>query len=327
MKDSMKAVSWTEYGAPEVLTISRMRKPDPADDEVLVRVHAATVTPGDCEIRRFDMHVLFWLPLRIYFGLIKPGRPILGMELSGTIIAIGKDVGNFSIGDEVIAGTGLGLGAYAEYKCVKSEGFICKKPAGMSFEEAATLPTGGINALHYMRKAALEPGQKILIKGAAGCFGTYAVQLAKLMGAEVTGVDRGDKLEAVSSIGADHVIDYLTDDYTQHDEKYDVIFDVRGDTSIARGMKSLTSHGRYILATPWVGRVLEGLWCALTSDKKFVFSLASEKVEDLAYLGELVAAGKLQAVLDRTFSMDQISEAHRFVEEGGKTGHVAVTIP
>ncbi len=322
----MKAIIWTKYGAPEVLKFGEVEKPTPKDDEVLIKVHGATVTPGDCEIRRFEMHVLFWLPLRIYMGVFKPKRPILGMDLSGEIEVVGKDVTNFKVGDKIFAGNGIKFGAYAEYKCLKNNALMSIKPSSMSFEEAATIPTGGLNALHYIRKGNISPGQNMLIIGAAGCFGTYAVQLAKLMGAEVTGIDSTHKLETLSDLGADHIIDYTQEDFTKNGKTYDVVLDIAGKGSVSRNMKSLTKEGRYILATPWVFQVLQGLWSAMTSKRKFIFELAKERIEDLEYLTELIETKKLKAVVGRNYALKDMVEAHGYVESGDKIGHVTITV-
>lgn len=322
----MKAILWTRYGAPELLKLGEVDKPSPNDDELLVRVHAATVTPGDCEMRRFDMHPLFWLPLRIYMGITRPKRPILGMELSGVVEAVGRNVKEFKKGDAIISDTGIQFGAYAEYKCLNQKYAMALKPENLSFEEAATVPTAGLNALHYIRKAELKPGQKILIKGASGCFGTYAVQLAKLAGAKVTGIDHTDKLPVLRELGADQVIDYTKEDYTKNDMKYDVIFDVVGNSSISKGMKSLKSGGRYILATPWVKRVIQGIWSAKTSDKSFSYALANYTKEDLNYLTTLLSEGKIRAITGKSYRLEEMIEAHRYVEQGLKTGNVTITI-
>lgn len=327
----MKAVLWTKYGPPELLKLGELDKPVPNDDELLIRVRAATVTPGDCEIRRFEMHVLFWLPLRIYFGLFKPKRPVLGMELSGVVESVGENVKDFKEGDEVISDTGIRFGAYAQYIGLKRSYTMVKKPSNVSHEEAATIPTAGLNALHYIRKGNIQSGDKVLIKGASGCFGTYAVQLAKMQGAEVTGIDSTDKLSILTDLGADHVIDYTKEDFTKSDEKYDMIFDVVGKSSIAAGMKCLRNGGRYVLATPWVTRVIQGKWSALKSrltgtKKKFIYALAKYKEEDLEYLKDLVEADKLKPVIDRIFPLEEMVEAHKYVEQGSKKGNVAISI-
>ena len=329
----MKAILWTKYGPPDLLKLGEVDKPIPKDNEVLIRVHAATVMPGDCEMRRFDMHILFWLPLRIYMGVIKPRRPILGMDLAGEIETVGKDVTLFKKGDQVFSDTGISFGAYAEYKCQKSTHPMTIKPANMSYEEAATVPTPGLNALHYLRKGNIRPGQKVLINGAAGCFGTYAVQIAKIFGAEVTGVDSTKKLDLLRSLGADHVIDYTQEDFTKNGQTYDVIFDVVGKSSVWRAMKSLKPNGRYILATTWVFQIIQGLWSSMTSSlpwwqtgKKFIFELANYKTEDLVYLKELIEEGKIKSVIDRGYQLEQMSEAHWYVESGEKVGNVVITI-
>lgn len=322
----MKAIIWTEYGAPDVLKIKEVKKPIPKDDEVLVRVKAASVMPGDCEIRRFDMHVLFWLPLRLYMGISKPKRPILGMDLAGEVESVGKDVKTFKPDDQIFGNTGIRFGAYAEYACIKDKGVFAFKPSNMSYKEAVTVPTGGLNALHYMRKANIRSGEKILIRGAGGCFGTYAIQLAKLYGAEVTAVDNSDKLGILKPIGADHVLDYTKEDFTKNKEVYDIVFDVVGKGSVSKNMKCLKKNGRYILATPWVNQVLQGIWCSMLSDKKFIFELAKETSEDLVYLKNLIEEGKLKAVVDSSYPMEEIVNAHRYVESGEKKGHVVVSI-
>ena len=322
----MKAIFATKYGSPDVLHVREVKKPVPKDNEILVRVIAATVTPGDCEIRRFEMHVLFWLPLRLYLGIFKPRQPILGMEVAGEIESVGKDVTNFQVGDKIFGGTGLRFGAYAEYLCMNSAGPISLKPDEMSYEEAATIPTGGLNALHYIRKTNIQPGQKILINGAAGCFGTYAVQLAKNLGGEVTAVDSTDKLEVLRNIGADYVIDYTKEDFTKNGIAYDIIFDVVGKRSVMHAMKSLTKNGRYVLATPWVLQVLQGLWGSLISSRKFIFALAQESQEDLEEVKNQIAAGKLKPVIDKHYPLEQMKDAHTYVESGDKTGHVVITV-
>lgn len=322
----MKAVLWRKYGDPDLLEMGKVEKPSPKADEVLIKIHAATVTPGDCEMRRFDMHILFWLPLRLYMGIFRPKRPILGMELAGEIEEVGSEVRNFKNGDHIIAGTGIGFGAYAEYKCVKASAFIALKPKNMDFSEAATIPTGANNALHYIRLAKIQKGQKILIIGAAGCFGTYAVQLAKMHEAEITAIDSTNKLESIRSLGADHVIDYTQEDFTENGNSYDVIFDIAGKNSVSKNMKSLKKGGRYILATPWVKQVLQGIWSARTSGKKFIYSLAKENSKDLEYIKELVEKYQLKAVIDKRFYLHEMAAAHKHVEKGDKIGHVSILV-
>ena len=320
----MKAIVYTEYGPPDVLQLKEVEKPVPKDNEVLIKIHATTVTAGDTEIRRFKFPILFWLPLRIYIGLIRPRRPILGQELAGEIEAVGKDVKLFRKGDQVFGPSGSG--AYAEYTCLPSIYAMAIKPVNMTFEEAATVPTGGLNALHFLRKGNIQRGEKVLINGAAGTIGTFAVQLAKYFGAEVTGVDSTGKLDMLRTIGADQVIDYTKEDFTKSGETYDVIFDVVGKSSFSRSVRSLKQNGRYILAIPELSRMVRGLWTSMISSKKVITGLASEKTEDLIFLKELIEAGKIKSVIDRRYPLEQIAEAHSYVEKGHKKGNVVITV-
>lgn len=322
----MKAIVSTAYGSPDVLQLREVERPAPRDDEVLIRIHAATVTAGDCEIRSFKFPLLFWIPLRIGLGLIRPRRPILGQELAGEIEAAGKDVSRFRQGDRIFAVTGLRFGAYAEYTCLPDTCAMVTIPANMTYEEAATIPTGGLNALHFLRKANVQSGQTVLINGAAGSIGTIAVQLAKYFGAEVTGVDSTEKLAMLRSIGADHVIDYTQEDFTRSGLTYDVIFDVVGKSSFSRSIEALKPNGRYVLGNPRVGQMVRGVWIGLTSSKKVVFQMAGQNIEDLVFLRGLIEAGRIRAVIDRTYPLERVAEAHRYVEKGLKKGNVVITV-
>ena len=322
----MKAILWTKYGSPDLLKLGEVEKPIPKDDEVLIKIKSGTVTPGDCEMRRFDMHVLFWLPLRLYMGIFKPRKNILGFELAGEVESIGSDVKEFKVGDLVFGGTGFRFAANTEFTCLPAKDMITKKPEKVSYEDAATIPVAGTNALHYIRKANIISGEKMLIIGAAGCFGTYAVQLAKYLGAVVTAVDSTKKLNTLKSIGADSVIDYTQEDFTKNGNFYDIIFDIAGKGSVSKSMNSLTPTGRYVLATPWVKQVLQGTWSSITSKRKFIFALAAENSEDLVYLAKLMEEGKLKPVIDRRYSLEQIPEAHAYVESGEKIGTVVINI-
>ena len=323
----MKAIVYKKYGPPDVLQLKEVEKPTPKDNEVLIRTHAATVIAGDCELRSFNFPVWIWLPLRIYTGLTRPTRiSILGQELAGEIESVGKDVSRFGKGDQVFAATEIGCGAYAEYKCMGEEKTLALKPTNMTYEEAAAVPTGGLNALHYLRKGNIQCGERVLINGASGNIGSFAVQLAKYFGAEVTGVDSTEKLDMLRSIGADHVIDYTQEDFTKNGETYDVIFDVVGKSSYSRSVGSLNQNGRYIIANPRVLPMVRGLWTSMTSSKKVIYEFASYNPEDLIFLKELIEAGGIKSVIDRRYPLDQVAEAHRYVDEGHKKGNVVITV-
>jgi 2-desacetyl-2-hydroxyethyl bacteriochlorophyllide A dehydrogenase len=322
----MKAIVFTKYGSPDVLELKEVEKPTPKDNEVLIRVYAATVTAGDCEVRHFKIAWEFWLPLRLYMGLRKPRIQILGQELAGEIEAVGKDVKRFKKGDQVFAPTEISFGAYAEYICLPSTSAMAIKPTNMTYEEAATIPTGGLNALDFLRKGNIQPGEKVLINGAGGSIGTYAVQIAKYYGAEVTVVDSTRKLEMLRSIGADQVIDYTQEDFTKNGESYDVIIDVVGKSSFSPSVRSLKQNGRYILGNPSLLGGLRGLWTSMTSSKKVINALASNKTEDLMFLKDLIEAGTIKSVIDRRYPLEQVAEAHRYVETGQKAGNVVITV-
>lgn len=323
----MKAVLFYKYGPPEVLTIEDVEKPAPRDDEVLVRVRAATVASADCEARSFKFPAWLWLPLRLAFGVFRPRSliRILGQELAGDVEAVGKSVKAFKPGDKVFAAI-AGFGAHAEYKCLPADGPIAILPAGAAYEEAVTFTAFALNALHFIRKAALAPGRKILINGAGGSIGTTAVQLAKRDGAEVTAVDRADKLDMLRSIGADHVMDYEKEDFTKSGVVYDVILDVIGKSPFSRSMRSLSADGRYIFANPKALPMLRGLWANRKGGRRVLFQLARETKEDLLFLKGLIEAGALRAVIDRRYPMEDVVEAHRYVESGRRKGNVILQI-
>ncbi len=326
----MKAVVWTKYGPPEVLQLKEVEKPTPKDKEVLIKIHATTVTTADCELRSLNIPIALTLPIRIYFGLRKPKRiTIPGQELAGEIEALGKDVTRFRKGDQVFAWTGFRLGAYAEYTCLPEGGFVAIKPSNMTYEEAAALPVGGLEAAHFLRKDNIQSGEKVLINGAGGSIGTFAIQIAKHFGAEVTGVDSTEKLDMLRSIGADQVIDYTREDFTRNGETYDVIFDVIGKSSFSRSVKSLKPKGRYLLGNPGLSHQVRARWTSLPSSKKVISwaaRAASEINEDSNFLIELIEAGKVKSIIDRRYPLEQISEAHRYVDEGHKKGNVVITL-
>lgn len=327
----MKAIVWTAYGPPEVLQLKEVPKPVPKNDEVLIRIYAATVTAGDCEQRSLKLPLLLRLPMQLYVGFNRPKRiTILGMDLAGEIESVGTNVRRFKKGDHVFATTGfINMGTYAEYICLPEnakEVALSIKPHNMTYEEAASVPTGGLEALHFLRKCKIRNGEKVLINGAGGTIGTFAVQLAKYFGAEVTGVDSLDKLDMLRSIGAEKVINYNQEDFTKNSETYDVIFDVAGKSSYSRSLRSLKQNGRYLLANPRLSQMLRGRWTSMISSKKVIIGAASQKTEDLNYLKEIIEAGIIKSVIDRRFPLEQTAEAHRYVETGRKKGNVIITV-
>lgn len=328
----MKAVVWTRYGPPDVLELREVEKPAPNDNELLIRIHATTVTAGDCEMRSLRFPIYLGLPMRLWRGLLKPrGTSILGTELAGEIEAVGKDAKRFKEGDPIFGSAGMGFGANAEYICLpeqpgEMEGGVAIKPVNMTYEEAATVPFGGRDALHFLRLGKLQPGQKILINGAGGSIGIFAVQLARHFGTEVTAVDSTGKLDMLRAIGADHVIDYTQEDFTQNGQVYDVIFDVVGTISLSRSKRSIAQNGTYLLANPLGGQIVRGPWTRMTSSKKVIMQTASGTIEDLVFLRELIEAGKIRTVIDRTYPLEQIVEAHQYVETGDKKGNLVITV-
>jgi NADPH:quinone reductase-like Zn-dependent oxidoreductase len=327
----MKAIIWTRYGPPEVLQLAEVEKPEPRENELLIKIHATTVTAGDCEMRRLDFPLILGLAMRLWIGLIKPrGITIPGTEVAGEIEAVGKGVRAFKVGDQVFGAAGMKLGANAEYICLPAEpddmqGGVALKPSNMTYAEAATVPFGARDALHFLRKANIQSGHKVLINGAGGSIGTFAVQLAKHFGAEVTAIDSADKLDMLRSLGADHVIDYTQEDFTRNGVVYDIIFDVVGTVSFSRSKDSIQRDGIYLLANP-SSQILRGLWTRMTTSKQVVLETASGTIEDLIYLKELVEAGTLRTVIDRSYPLEQIVEAHRYVETGRKKGNVVITV-
>ena len=328
----MKAIVWTKYGAPDGLQLREVAKPTPKDNEVLIKVHAATASTADTELRRLKLPLLFAIPLRLYLGLRKPTRiTILGTEFAGEIVSAGKDVTRYKPGDQVFGYTGLGMGTYAEYMCLSEKpsglaGVLAKKPANVTYEEAAAVPFGGLEALHSLRKANIQRGQKVLIVGAGGSIGTYAVQLAKHYGAEVTGVDKPGKLEMVRSIGADHVIDYTQEDFTKSGQTYDVILDTIGKSSFSGSLRSLKENGTYLNANPGLLGGVRMRWASKRSSKKVIPWTAGYTTNNLLALKELIEAGTIKAIIDRRYPLEQTAEAHRYVEQGHKKGNVVITL-
>jgi NADPH:quinone reductase-like Zn-dependent oxidoreductase len=316
----MKAIVYTKFGPPEVLHLQDVAKPTPKANEVLIKIHATTIVKEDPDMRASPG----------FNGLLKPRNPILGQELAGEIESIGNNVTRFKPGDQVF---GFDMfGAYAEYKCMPENGALAIKPVNLSYEEAASIPNGALTALPFLReKGKIQSGQTVLIYGASGSVGAAAVQLAKYYGAEVTGVCSTGNLEWVKSLGADQVIDYTQDDFTENGKTYDIIFDTVGKRSFSECKGSLTDKGIYLATVPTPVIMLQALWTAKNGRKKVKFAAAglrpaSEKIKDLVFLTELIEAGKIKPVIDRCYPLEQMGEAHRYVEKGHKKGNVVITV-
>jgi NADPH:quinone reductase-like Zn-dependent oxidoreductase len=326
MGTQMRAVICPKYGPPDVLRLEEVEKPSPKDNEVLIRVHATTAARGDCELRSLKVPLLLQPLVRIGFGFRGPRKRILGQELAGEVELVGKRVTRFKQRDQIFAFTGFRLGAYAEYDCLPEKGVIVSKPSNMSFEEAAAVPVGGLHAVHLLKKAAISSGQKVLVVGAGGSIGTFATQIAKAFGAgEVTGVDTTRKLDVVRSIGADHVIDYTKEDFTKSGQTYDVIFDTIGKSRFSDSIRCLNEGGVYLLGNPGLSQQVRRLWTSKGS-KKIMGGAVSYGTEDLVLLKELIEAGKLRSVIDRRYALEQMAEAHKYVDTGQKTGNVVITV-
>lgn len=319
----MKAIVYTKFGPPDVLQLKEVAKPTPKDNEVLIRIHATTVAAEDPGMRRSPG----------LNGFTKPRKPVLGFYLAGQVEDVGKDVKRFKKGDRVYGNTGMGLlGTYVEYKCMPEDSPLTGQPANMTYEEAAAIPNGALTALPFLRdKGNIRSGQKVLIHGASGAVGTSAVQVAKAFGADVTAVCSTANVEMVRLLGADHVIDYTREDFTKNGQTYDIIFDTVGKSSFNRCKGSLTERGVYLSTVPSPAIFLQALWTARMGSKKVRIAAtglraASEKTKDLMFTRELVEAGKLVAVIDRCYPLEQIAEAHRYVETGRKRGNVVITL-
>jgi NADPH:quinone reductase-like Zn-dependent oxidoreductase len=323
----MKAITYSNYGPPDVLQLKDVEKPVPKDDEVLIKVKAAEATKSDCEMRSFRYSVKwFWLPLRIALGVRKPRRQILGGYFSGEIESLGKDVTRFSAGDQVFGAAQLRLGAYGEYVALPASYTIGPKPSNMSFAEASAVPLGGLNALHFMRRAKIQAGEKVLINGAGGSIGAYAVQIAKSMGAEVTAVDSTFKADITRRFGADHFIDYTKEDFAASGQTYDVIFDMVPGSSYTACIKALNPNGRYVSGNPRFSVMLRSVFTTRFTDKTAVFAFARETRQELTALKEMIEDGRIGSIVDRVYPMKQAADAHRRVETEQRVGAVVIAI-
>ena len=321
----MKAMVYEEFGPPEVLQLKELEKPVPKENEVRIKIHATSVTKYDCWVRSRTAPPGFGLLLRLSSGR-KPKQPVLGTELAGEIEAVGRAVTRLKVGEQVYGYCGMNLGAYAEYICLPEEAVV-QKPDNLSYEEAAAVLQGALTALYFLRRGNIQHGNKVLIFGASGGVGGYAVQLARHhFGAEVTGVCSTSKLDYVKSLGADSVIDYTKEDFTQNGKVYDIIFDTVGKSSVSRTRKSLKENGSYLLTTFGLPTLAQVLWFSKTSSQKFEMGALKEKTEDLIFLKDLIEAGVITPVIDRCYSLEQAAEAHRYVESGRKKGNVVITL-
>lgn len=317
----MKAAVYYEYGQPSVLQIKEVTKPVPKDNEILISITSTAVNSGDVRLRKADPFAV-----RFFFGLIKPKINILGSVFSGKVETTGKRVTKFKVGDEVFGHTNMSFGAYAEYICLSENGSLALKPATITHTEAAAIPFGGVAAWHFIKKAAIKPGQKVIVIGASGAVGSAAVQLAKSLGAYVTGVCSTANIALVKSLGADAVIDYTKEDFTKNDETYDVIFDAVNTIPVFQSLNSLQPNGKMILSAAGMQEMLQGIWITLTSKRKVLTGVISHTAADIILLKELIEAGKLKALIDSTYPLEQIAEAHTYVEKGHKKGNVNIKI-
>ena len=322
----MKAVQYHHYGPPEVLKLVEIDRPAPKENEVLIKVHATTVTVADSRLRGFNVPTAAWIPARLTMGLAGPKNTILGAEIAGEIAAVGQGVTRFQPGEQVFALSFPDFGGYVQYKCLPADGVIALKPANLTYEQAAALPVGARTALHYLRKANLQPGDKVLVYGASGSVGTYAVQLAKYFGAEVTGVCSTANLDLVKSLGADHVIDYTKQDFSAAGERYDMIFEAVDKSSFSACMSVLKENGIYINITVPLPRP-EMLWAKITGRQTLILGENPRReADDLVFLTDLVEAGQLKPVVDRSYPLEQIVAAHRYVDQGHKKGNVTIRV-
>jgi len=323
----MKAIVYTKYGPPDVLQVKEVEKPVPKENEVLIKVHAAEATKSDCEMRSFNFAVKwFWLPLRVAMGLITPMRQVLGMYFAGKVESVGKDVSKFMKGNQVFGSAGLRMGGYGDYVSLPDSYTIVPKPNNMSFEESAAVPLGGLNALHFLRKANIQNGEKVLVNGAGGSIGTFGVQIAKAMGAEVTAVDSTIKEEMLRRIGADHFFDYTKEDFSKSGQTYDVIFDMVAQNSYSDCVKALNPKGRYLMANPRMTDMFRSVLTSKFTGKTSIFVFAGEKEEELLALKGMIEEGKIKSVVDKIYPMEQAAEAHQRVETEQRLGTIVFSM-
>jgi NADPH:quinone reductase-like Zn-dependent oxidoreductase len=322
----MKALVYERYGGPDVLRFAEAPTPVPGPDEVLIKIHATTVNSADWRVRSLEVPAGFGLLSRLALGIRGPRQPVLGTELSGVVASVGRDVTTFKAGDAVFAFPGVRMGCHAEYQCMAQDAAVALKPANLSHAQAAALSFGGTTALHFLRKARLGAGKSVLVNGASGAVGTAAVQLAKHFGAEVTAVCSGRNADLVTSLGADHIIDYTKEDFTRNARTYDVIIDTAGTAPFARSRASLRDGGQLLVVLGGLPDLLRIPWVALTDSRKVIGGTATATAEDLRFLAGLAEGGELKPVIDRTYRFDEIVEAHRYVDTGRKTGSVVITL-
>ena len=323
----MQAITYADYGPPDVLQVRELAQPEPADDELLIRVQAAEATKSDCELRSFKFSVRwFWLPLRIALGWRKPKRQVLGGYFSGDVVSCGKTVTGFTPGEAVFGTANLRLGAYGEYVALPARFAIAPKPSNMTYAEAAAVPLGGLNALHFMRLAQIKAGEQVLINGAGGSIGAHAVQIAKAMGAQVTAVDSAIKEEIVRGFGADHFINYLTEDFTARETRYDVLFDMVPGSDYAACIRLLKPRGRYLCGNPRFAVMLRCMVTSRLTDKTARFTFARETRRELVALKEMIEAGQIGPIVDRVLPMTDAARAHRLVETEQRLGAIVIAI-
>lgn len=325
----MKSIAWTKYGKPKVLKLIDAKIPEPKDNEIQIKIIATSVTAGDCEMRSLSFSLILKLALRVMFGIFKPRNKVLGQEFSGIVEKVGSSVSQFNVGDEIFGTTGFSFGTYRAYTCMPekpSTGSITLKPKNMTFEEAAGIAVGGLEAIHFLSNTNIQENQKVLINGAAGCIGTSVIQIVKQYGAEVYAVDRGDKLDFLKTVGADHVIDYTKTDFTTMNSKFDIIFDVVGKSHFKRSINVLTKKGIYIIANPSSMQKRKGRAINRSSHKQVRYNSANQSLEELTYLKQLVEEGHVKSFIDKTMTLEEIVEAHKYVEAGHKKGNLIIKV-